>query len=917
MARYLQSLEALSRLPDGGNARKVGGKAVRLAWLIDRGFPVPLGWVLPAQVFVSAMRDLPPGYEPKSLLRASSLRLLYARSEEVQRAIQSVRLPKGLETELRALWTEHGVLAPWGFAVRSSATCEDGAQVSLAGIAESRLGVMGADALISAVRNVWSSIVSGHALSYLAAHGIRDVSMAVVIQPMVRAEASGVLFTQSPIPEQRRERLLNVGLGLGADLVAGTQEPDILRVDRSGTILHASVAHKAFRSIVGPTGGVVAAPVPDPEAPALSAARLRELLQIAEALELASEQPWDVEFACDDTQVWVVQARPVTGRGFPDGGHAGTVWSNANVGEALPGVATPLTWSVASDFSEKGFRTAFAALGCVVPKSAQLVGNVHGRFYLNVTSFMRIAAQVPWLDASVLLRLGGVDGADGSIETVSSVGSSTTHRFMLRLPLTAARLLSEQLRITDTVHRYESDANRALTLHRARDPGILPDEALARSLLDIERLLERTGAIMLTCASSSLAASVALRTLLARFVSNDDAERLAQGLTSGIRDLESARPGLAMMRIVRFAAADPAGAFALEQETPWHAFPDGAIRQAIARFLRLYGDRAVREAELSTPRWREDPTPVLTLLRIALRGQHRDPDTSVADASRIAAVELGKIAQTIPAIPHTAIRHLVARAQGAARLREQMRAWVTTVLGMLRDIALESDRRLLRLMPELTPTAALPTAHAAAASPAVAAIVGAECVFFLTVEELVRTLRTARNDLGPLIRARRAACIRQAQRPEPPTTFVGAPPEIVTHAQTDEDAIQGVGASAGIAEGRARVLASPAQIGSFEPGEILIVHATDIGWTPLFLLAAGVVTELGGTLSHAAIVAREFGVPTVVNARGATRAIQTGEYIRIDGRHGTVTRVAERTTDPDVVAQPHETRRHYATGVQS
>ena len=107
-----------------------------------------------------------------------------------------------------------------------------------------------------------------------------------------------------------------------------------------------------------------------------------------------------------------MQARPATGRGFPEGGDADTVWSNVNVGEALPGVATPFTWSVAGAFSEAGFRRAFAALGCRVPKHARLVGNVHGRFYLNLTQFMRIAAQVPFLDPRTLVELGGGWGGD-------------------------------------------------------------------------------------------------------------------------------------------------------------------------------------------------------------------------------------------------------------------------------------------------------------------------------------------------------------------------------------------------------------------------------------------------------------------------------------------------------------------------
>jgi pyruvate,water dikinase len=225
----------------------------------------------------------------------------------------------------------------------------------------------------------------------------------------------------------------------------------------------------------------------------------------------------------------------------------------------------------------------------------------------------------------------------------------------------------------------------------------------------------------------------------------------------------------------------------------------------------------------------------------------------------------------------TLVRHLVARAQKAARLRERMRTWVTRVLGMLRDAVLDADRRLLRLSPELAPP---PDPHGAALG----------SVFFLTFDEILMALRTSRATLAPLVRARRAEFARDAARPDPPATFVGTPPSVVLP-PLGGDVLRGLPASPGIVEGRARVLLSADAIGELQTGEVLVVRTTDVGWTPLFLLAAGVVTELGGPLSHAAVVAREFGVPSVVNVEGATRAIRTGDLVRVDGGTGVVERV--------------------------
>jgi pyruvate,water dikinase len=884
---WLVPLEAIARRRGSDDPRAVGGKAAGLAWLVRSSFAVPDAWVLPADAFAAAIRELPPGCEPRSLLRAAGGKAGYARAAEARHEILKAPLPRGLEEELAELWDFAKVGSPWGLAVRSSATCEDGALVSMAGLAETRLGVRGAKGLADAVRGVWASLASGRALAYLAAHGVRDVGMAVVVQRMVEAEAAGVLFTRAPDARGRAEgeRIVNAGLGLGSPVVDGVAMPDMLRLAKDGRVLEEVLARKERVTVIDEKGPAEIAAT-DPEAPALDRTRVATLAAIATRLEELEPVAWDVEFACDAKTTWVVQARPATGRGFPEGGDEETVWSSVNVGEALPGVATPMTWSVAGAFSEAGFRKAFATLGCSVPKHARLVGNVHGRFYLHLTHFMRIAAQVPWLDPRALVDLGG--GAGG--EELSAQVADVSHRgFYARFPVTAARLLKEQVKLDDIVAQYEAYAERSQRAHNALDLAILPDEGLARTILDLQDLLERTGTVMLTCASSTLGTHLVLTSLLSR-VAPEGAERLAQGLPAGIRDLESARPALGIARIVNLARRDPEARAALEKETTTglDAIPDGPTRRALQSFLELYGDRAVREAELSTPRWREDPRPVLAMVRVALRGEGAHDVERVLRGKEIADAEMAKLLPKLGIAGQTAVRHVVARAQKAARLRERMRLWVTRVLGMLREAVLDADRRLRRLMPELDADA---RAAAASRSP----VAQIQAVFFLTMDEVVQALRASRTDLAPLVRARRAEHARDRGRPDPPATFRGVPPPEQLPPSSEADGTwRGLGASAGAVEGHARVLtsASADEMGTLQPGEILVVHTTDVGWTPMFLIAAGVVTELGGPLSHAAVVARELGVPSVVNVAGITHAVRTGDRLRIDGDRGTVERLA-------------------------
>ncbi|MCL2723209.1 MAG: PEP-utilizing enzyme [Polyangiaceae bacterium] len=885
---WLLTLDALAEDIALSDPKNVGGKASKLAWLKRHGFNVPETWVIPAQAFAAALRELPPSCEPRSLLRAATGRTVYARAAEAREQILEAKLPSRLESELADLWHAKVGVASWGFAVRSSATCEDGAILSMAGLAESILGARGVQGLVRAVRRVWASIASGRALGYLAAHRIRDVGMAVVIQPIVPAVAAGVMFTRKH--GGPRERIVNVGLGLGSPVVDGVTTPDMLRIDQDGRVLEQTIARKQRATVVG-EDGLVERDAPNPDAPALAQSAITELAGIAKRLEAIEDVPWDVEFACEATadggqaRTWLVQARHVTGSGFPDGGDAATVWSNANVGEALPGVATPFTWSVAGAYSESGFRKAFGTLGCSVPKHARLVGNVYGRFYLNLTEFMRIAAQVPWLDPHTLVDLGG--GAGGQ-ELTNQLGVVSRRSFYARLPLTATRLVREQFRLEQHVLRFEAEAERALRVHNALDLAILPDEGVAKKIRDVQRLLERTGDVMLTCASSSLGTHIVLKSLLAR-VEPNDAERLAHDLTRGIRDLESARPAIGVARIVNLARREPEARAVLERETATlSALPEGPTKNALSAFLDLYGDRVVREAELSTPRWKEDPRPVLAMIRVALRGERREVESKIARAKEDAHASMHAILRRFNFVEKTLLRHLVARAQMAARRREQMRAWVTRVLGALRDVALDADRRILRLVPDLARDWAALRKDDAGVEPV-------RTVFFLTVDEVVTALRSSRTDLAPLVRARRAEFARDCARPDPPATFVGVPPSVQLP-PSGGDVLRGIGASSGIVEGRARVLLSVSRMSELEPGEVLVVHTTDVGWTPLFCLAAGVVTELGGPLSHAAVVARELGVPSVVNVDGVTRALKTGDRVRVDGDQGIVERLVSAAT---------------------
>ncbi|MDC3952283.1 PEP/pyruvate-binding domain-containing protein [Polyangium jinanense] len=885
-----------------GDARRFGGKATSLGRLVREGLPVPRGWVLPADHFDAlAETTLPRGHDLPTLIKLAGSRTGIDRAARARDRIQAAPLAAPLQAAIEALWADVGESAPWGLAVRSSATCEDGEETSFAGLATTLLGVRGPEGLAAAIKQVWASAFLPRAIDYLAHHGVRDVAMAVLVQVMARAEAAGVLFTAPPpglAGEHwgENERLVNVTLGLGAPVVEGAMPTDSVRFAKAGGVVATVVAEKRRALVVGPRGmEEVAIPEDRTRLPALSHEAIGQLGELASRLEQGGTGPFDVEFAVERTpegkdQVLLLQVRPIGGGGFPEGGDAQTVWSRANVGEALPGAATPLTWSIARSFSEKGFREAFAALGCRVPRGAHLVTNVHGRFYLNLTAFMQIAAQVPLLSPRALLQASGGAG-EAAIALLERQTEDVSKRgFLARLPVVAPRVLASQARLERDVASYEVEAERARRSLAEMDLGLLPDDALATTLRTASALLDRTGTLMLSCASASLASHLALARLLDRVAARRSSARddedaalamdplmprslstgtsLAHALVGGVRELESAGPGVALARIAVRAREEPEARECLlaGKVRALNDLPDGPTRRELESFLDTFGDRAVREAELSTPRWREDPTAVLAMLVAALRAPDSDPDRALARARALADREMAQLETRIgPAVLY-AVRALVTRTQRFTRLRERMRMWVTRVLGMLRTIALDVDRRLRRIDPTL-PTGA---------------------VFFCTYDELILALRSGRAEIGHVARLRRAEHLRDAQRPDPPPTFIGRPPPVQLPPAFGRRLV-GLPASSGVVEGRARVLApGTSGLDAVCAGEILVTRTTDVGLSPLFLVAAAVVTELGGPLSHAAIVAREYGVPAVVNVPGATVAIRTGDRVRVDGDRGTI-----------------------------
>ncbi len=858
-------------------AEDYGGKAVGLAALARGGFPVPAAYALSGEACELALQALLG--EDATIDALLSRRVSKSELEALREKVRTTPLPNELVRSLRDTFRALSSSGAKTLAVRSSSTLEDGDLTSAAGLFESIIDVRDEAALQDAVRACWASLYTERVLEYASrSRAKRPERVGVVVQALVPAEVAGVAFTANPLTRDRSEIVTNAAYGLGSGVVDGSVSPDTWRIDKDSLEVRECIVGEKASARRWTERGIEEGPVAAEQRveAALDVAQVKEIAALARRIEEHFRGPRDVEWALFEGRVYVLQARPITTlpairKRSPRAAkkRENIVWSNVNVGEALPGVATPLTWSVLSSVSDAGFRRAFGSIGCSVPSDAELVGSFRGRIYLNLSEFTSILTQVPGIRPKLLLSLGGGGEAE---RLEADLQKQSSRGFLLRLPKTVARYANENRGLSERVNHFEQVFESERTRLLSVDPRVLNEKSLNQMLRDTERLLDHASDVMLTVYGNLLSSAAVLAGLLS-VVAPGNTTRTARDLLTGLSDLDSAAPGLRLWHIAESARAQPEAETHLLGAEPeaWTIddVPDGPTKRALEAFLKAYGHRGAREAELAEARWSEDPALLLVALKAHLRSSSSERPIDREKAQRALRDQIEKnIEQRLLPPARPMFRHLLSFVRRYTRLRERLRGHVIAVLGLMRIVALEVSRRLERNEPE----------------------VGDDAAFYLTLDELHAVLQRP-HSVATRVRQRKARFERDRSLPNPPDTFVGYPPS--SEHLTASDVLEGLAASGGIVEGRARVVRSAKEALSLEPGEILVTAFADVGWAPLFLVASGVVSDLGGPLSHASIVLREYGVPAVVNVKSGTHSIATGDWIRLDGDRGEV-RVLER-----------------------
>jgi pyruvate,water dikinase len=795
------------------------------------GLPVPGGF----HVTTEAYRAFVAGFHDE-ILRAAA-----EDPARIPPLFAAHDMPCELAGEIRRAYAELGDDVP--VAVRSSATAEDLPEMSFAGQQDTYLNIRG-DALLDAVKRCWASLWNPRAIAYRDRNGVPhdDVALAVVVQELVDADAAGILFTADPVTGARDETVINASWGLGEAVVGGLVTPDTITVS-DGKVTASRTGDKAVMT-VRTAGGTEERPVPEElrGTPVLDDAQALELAAFGARVQELYGTPMDVEWIRRAGTFAIVQARPITGlkprlEEWNDSLKGDYLWTGGNLGEAIPDVMTPITWSFVRRFIEE-------AMSASTLPGFDLVGNIGGRFYMNLSIVHSIAAAL-----GMRSRLGVIDQVFGKTPPGLEVPLVPVPRWRLirtvvpmaiRIRRRVARHLAHMPEfLTGSPRKCEELRERVAATGSGAELAGLWEREIGPHLVTSSQMLEAAG-------RQGGAALVYTRDRLRKMMGEVDAEAMLTGVNAE-GELASMGPVMGLSRLAR-----------------------GEITRE--EFARRYGHRGPHEFEVSIPRPGEDPVWIDTQLA-GLRDPRADTEALLERQRTAREQAWARFAQRYPG--------------KQARMRERVRRWNAVVRD--RETARSENIRAFWVLRAFVVRAGELTG-------------AGDDVFFLYLPELLALLRGDRSVLekAPV---RRATYERYASLPPYPALIVGRfdPVRWAADPARRADIYDARGASApvsdtvtgfpgapGVVEGTARVISGPEEGERLKPGEILVTTLTNVGWTPMFPRAAAVVTDMGAPLSHASIVARELGIPAVVGTGNATMRVRDGDRIRVDGERGTV-----------------------------
>ncbi|GIG91134.1 rifamycin-inactivating phosphotransferase [Plantactinospora endophytica] len=849
----------------------VGGKGAHLGELTRvEGIRVPTGFCVTTDAFRRIMAEAPSiddRLDRLSRLRPDDREAIRTLSAEVRRTIEEIAVPGDLAAAITGALARPGEQV--GYAVRSSATAEDLPTASFAGQQDTYLNVVGPAAILRHVSRCWASLFTERAVTYRQRNGIdhRTVQMAVVVQQMVFPRAAGILFTADPVTGNRKVATVDASFGLGEALVSGLVNPDVFKV-RDGRIVARTIAAKqrAVHALpAGGTGEVVVDPQRQ-EQPALTDAQVVRLVQLGRRIEAHFGSPQDIEWCLVDDEFQVVQSRPIT-----------TLFPIPETGDAENHVYISVGHQQMMTDPMKPLGISVWQLTAMAP-----MHEAGGRLFVDATR--RLAS--PTSRAGFLEMVGRSDPLlRDALETILDRDD-----FLPSLPDAADRsagsarsapapggaptpIENDPAIVTELVGR-----SQASIAALRRDIATLTGPALFDFLLGAFEEHKRVlgDPLNMQAIMAGMEATWWLNDQLQEWLGERNA---ADTLTLSAPDNVTSEMGLALLDVADVIRPYPE-VVAFLRSVGGEGFLDDLpklaggteARDAIEAYLDRYGMRCAGEIDITRPRWSERPSTLVPLILDHVRNfEPGAAERRFAQGRQEAEQKERDILARLRALPDgerkaAETKWMIDRVRTFIGYREYPKYGIVSRYFVYKQALLAEADRLVRA--DVIPDR--------------------EDVFFLTFQELHDVVRSNRAD-DELIRRRKDA-FRAYQGLTPPRVLTSDGEAVVGAYRRDgvpAGALVGLPVSAGTVEGRARVVLDIAEA-DFEPGDILVTAYTDPSWSPLFVAITGLVTEVGGLMTHGAVIAREYGLPAVVGVLDATRLVRDGQRIRVHGTDGYV-----------------------------
>lgn len=851
-----------------------GGKGWNLARLHHHGFNIPKGGIISTTLYRSLVgrAEIQGLFKQVKVLPDQALVADSPLLVKLQQIFINSVLPDDFKQSLGNFLTDHGLNSST-VAVRSSINQEDSETASFAGIHETSLNVSGQAKIEQAILSCFASLWTPHAIAYRRKMNIDDdhVSAAVVICEMVAAESAGVAFSCDPASGRHDVIAINANFGLGESVVSGRIEPDQYLVTRfNKDIIQQHIGSKQQQCHAVSSGGIEWRSAPSPSKACLNSTQIIQLANLSDRIFHAlgkGEQHQDIEWAFDGQQFVLLQARPVTrlSKVLPkEINHQPEIWSNGNFRDAAPMVTSHLVSEFCDYHINAILHANFDGIYPLNP-AYRFARRFKGRFYCNVSLLQWL-----WFDAvdfppeKTNINMGGHQPVI-HIDEQYTRGVKIKFKRIWRMLKFFRQLQHYRKKSAQIIQEETSFSNHV----RKIDFDSLSNEQLVTYMKQFDARLSQYNRTFIVLTSYSGTLNLLVKTL-EKYVGSR-AWGLANELMAGRANITSANHGYELRELSQSLKQDNlALPIVLDKNfsaTQWNTLlPDSSVfKQRFKDFIDQYGHRAIYEIDLSRPRWRENPNYLFECIKSYLTTPaiNNKVETNLKESKA-----WQEIRRRTPFYLHRQIRKQLAMAITGSELKELGKSTYIRLMEPIRLSLLTAGKRLKER--EIIETQS--------------------DIFHCARCEITAILQSKWNGatLRDLISTRKTMMAEHTQLSAPDVIIDDTPQPSVTPAFDENQTIRGLSAAMGIATGPAKLIHTPEQSEKLRYGDVLVAPSTDPAWTPLFLKASAIVMETGGYLSHGSIVAREYGIPAVVNIPGLLNIIEENDKLLVNGDKGLI-----------------------------